>query len=49
MADLVVDLGLLDSTGHALGVLADEFKDAPAIVSGYAGDIGARRRTRTRA
>jgi len=41
MADLVVDLSLLDSTDRALGVLADEFKDASAIVSGYADGIGA--------
>jgi hypothetical protein len=39
--DLVVDLGLLENTDHALGVLFTEFKDASAIVSGYAADIGA--------
>jgi hypothetical protein len=41
MADLVVDLNLLDSTDHALGVLASEFKNASAILSGYADGIGA--------
>jgi hypothetical protein len=41
MADLVVGLSLLDSTGQALGVLASEFKNASAIVSGHAGGIGA--------
>lgn len=41
MADLVVDLSLLDSTDRALGVLANEFKDASAIMSGYADGIGA--------
>jgi hypothetical protein len=41
MADLVVDLSLLDSTDHALGVLASEFKGASAILSGYADGIGA--------
>ena len=41
MADLVVDLSLLDSTDRALGVLANEFKDSSAIMSGYADGIGA--------
>jgi hypothetical protein len=41
VADLVVDLNLLESTDHSLGVLAGEFKDASSIVSGYADEIGA--------
>jgi hypothetical protein len=41
MADLIVDLTLLESTDHALGVLFNEFKDASAIVSTYQADIGA--------
>jgi hypothetical protein len=41
MADLVVNLSLLDSTDQALGVLAGEFKDASAILSGYEDGIGA--------
>ena len=41
MADLVVNLSLLDSTDYALGVLASEFKDASATLSGYADGIGA--------
>lgn len=41
MSDLVVDLGLLDNTDHALGVLFGEFKDASSIVSAYSEDIGA--------
>jgi hypothetical protein len=39
MADLVVDLNLLESTDRALGTLAGEFKDASAIVNSYAGAI----------
>lgn len=41
MADLVVDLTLLEDTDRSLGVLANEFKDASAIVGGYRADIGA--------
>jgi hypothetical protein len=41
MSDLVVDLGLLDDTDHALGVLFSEFKDASSIVSAYSENIGA--------
>lgn len=41
MPDLVVDLGMLENTDHALGVLFTEFKDASAIVTEYATDIGA--------
>ena len=36
MADLVVDLSLLDSIDRTLGMLANEFNDASAIMSGYA-------------
>lgn len=33
--DLVVDLGLLESTDHSLGVLFNEFKDASKIISDH--------------
>jgi hypothetical protein len=40
MADLVVDLGLLESTAGALSMLMEEFNNASKIVDDYQGDIG---------
>jgi hypothetical protein len=40
MADLVVDLGLLESTAGALSMLMEEFNNASQIVDDYQGDIG---------
>jgi hypothetical protein len=40
MGDLVVDLGLLESTAGALSMLMEEFSNASRIVDDYAGEIG---------
>jgi hypothetical protein len=40
MADLVVDLGLLESTSGSLSLLIEEFSDASKIVSSYRGSLG---------
>lgn len=40
MADLVVDLGLLESTAGSLSMLMEEFNNASKIVDDYQGDVG---------
>ncbi len=40
MADLVVDLGLLESTAGALSILIEEFSNASKIVTSYEDVVG---------
>jgi hypothetical protein len=40
VADLVVDLGLLESTAGALSMLIEEFSNASGIVTSYHGAVG---------
>lgn len=40
MADLVVDLNLLETTAGALGLLIEEFTNASKIVTAHEADIG---------